>query len=136
MDFVQTASTLFRELGGLGKMIERLEWEIARGSEPLGQVLSSRARSNRGLALLECILRKGKSLLALSLIASGGIDPSADFFSEPAQDCSRWQLWDQLCSNQFRRIVGDAFTRVYLPFSPLQLFCHCLLSLSASSRKS
>jgi len=38
MDFVQTASTLFRDLGGLAKMIERLEWEIARGSEPLGQV--------------------------------------------------------------------------------------------------
>ncbi len=36
MDFVQTASTLFRDLGGLAKMIERLEWEIARGSEPLG----------------------------------------------------------------------------------------------------
>jgi hypothetical protein len=37
MDFVQTASTLFRDLGGLAKMIERLEWEIARGSHPLGR---------------------------------------------------------------------------------------------------
>lgn len=35
MDFVTTASTLFRDLGGLTQMIGRLDREIQAASEPL-----------------------------------------------------------------------------------------------------